>query len=254
MQMKVASPAGWERGSRRRPHQAQADGRDRRQADLWHIMSIYAAQGYGSSSSRWAAGRAGQDYFLIPLPARSLTIQLDTGKVSTHSGEAEDWVVHLLDTGADTQTGGRVKRLAEYIGPEPFMLTYGDGVGNVDVAKLIEFHRRQGKLGTLTAVRPPSRFGQMVVTDGRVAEFKEKPQLGEGWINGGFFVLEPGILDYIAGDGTSFEFDALEHLAADGQLAAYQHEAFWQCMDTARDVLLLDRLWSEGNAPWKLWR
>jgi glucose-1-phosphate cytidylyltransferase len=147
-----------------------------------------------------------------------------------------------------------VKRLAEYIGPEPFMLTYGDGVGNVDLPKLIDFHRRQGRLATLTAVRPPSRFGQMVVTDGRVTEFKEKPQLGEGWINGGFFVLEPGIIDYIAGDATSFEFDALERLAADGQLAAYQHEAYWQCMDTARDVLLLDRLWSEGNAPWKIWR
>ena len=223
---------------------------------LWHIMSIYAAHGYKEFVI--ALGYKGEqikDYFLnYHYRVRSLTIQLNTGKVATHSGAGEDWVVHLLDTGADTQTGGRVKRLAEYIGPEPFMLTYGDGVGDVDVPRLASFHRAQGKLATLTAVRPPARFGQMVVADGRVIEFKEKPQLGEGWINGGFFVLEPGIVDYIAGDQTSWEFDSLERLASEGQLAAYQHQAFWQCMDTVRDVHLLERLWSEGNAPWKIWR
>jgi glucose-1-phosphate cytidylyltransferase len=223
---------------------------------LWHIMSIYAAHGYREFVV--ALGYKGEqikDYFLnYHYRARSLTIQLDSGKVSTHSGDGEDWIVHLLDTGADTQTGGRVKRLAEYIGHEPFMLTYGDGVGNVDIPGLVAFHRLHGTLATLTAVRPPARFGQMVVANGRVVEFKEKPQLGEGWINGGFFVLDPGIADYIAGDQTSWEFDSLERLAAKGQLAAYQHQAFWQCMDTVRDVHLLERLWSEGNAPWKIWR
>jgi glucose-1-phosphate cytidylyltransferase len=223
---------------------------------LWHIMSIYAAHGYNEFVV--ALGYKGEqikDYFLnYHYRSRSLTIQLDTGKVETHRGNGEEWVVHLLDTGGDTQTGGRVKRLAEYIGPEPFMLTYGDGVGNVDIPRLVKFHRAQGKLATLTAVRPPTRFGQMILVDGNVVEFKEKPQLGEGWINGGFFVLEPGIVDYIEGDQTSWEFDSLERLAAEGQLAAYQHQAFWQCMDTVRDVHLLERQWSEGTAPWKIWR
>jgi len=223
---------------------------------LWHIMSIYAAHGYKEFVV--ALGYKGEqikDYFLnYHYRVRSLTIQLDTGKVATRSGDGEDWVVHLLDTGADTLTGGRVKRLAEFIGPEPFMLTYGDGVGNIDLPALVEFHRSHAKLATLTAVRPPTRFGQMVLEDGEVTEFKEKPQLGEGWINGGFFVLEPGIIDYIAGDQSSWEFDSLERLAAEGQLAAYQHQAFWQCMDTARDVHLLERLWLEGSAPWKIWR
>jgi glucose-1-phosphate cytidylyltransferase len=223
---------------------------------LWHIMSIYAAHGYKEFVV--ALGYKGEqikDYFLnYHHRSRSLTIQLETGKVATHSGDGEDWVVHLLDTGTDTLTGGRVKRLAQYIGSEPFMLTYGDGVGNVDIPGLAAFHRAHGKLATLTAVRPPTRFGQMALVDGEVVEFKEKPQLGEGWINGGFFVLEPGIIDYIAGDQVSWEFDCLERLAADGQLAAYQHQAFWQCMDTVRDVHLLERMWSEGNAPWKIWR
>jgi len=223
---------------------------------LWHIMSIYAAHGYKEFVI--ALGYKGEqikDYFLnYHYRVRSLTIQLDTGKVATHSGAGEDWVVHLLDTGTDTQTGGRVKRLAEYIGPEPFMLTYGDGVSSIDISRLVEFHRAQGRLATVTAVRPPARFGQMVLDNGHVTEFTEKPQIGEGWINGGFFILEPGIVDYIAGDQTSWEFESMERLAAEGQLAAYQHEAFWQCMDTVRDVHLLDRLWSEGNAPWKIWR
>jgi glucose-1-phosphate cytidylyltransferase len=223
---------------------------------LWHIMSIYAAQGYREFVV--ALGYKGEqikDYFLnYHFRVRSLTIELGTGQVRAHSGNGEDWVVHLLDTGTDTLTGGRVKRLAEYIGPEPFMLTYGDGVGDVDIPGLVAFHRDRGKLATLTAVRPPTRFGQMVLRGGQVLDFKEKPQLGEGWINGGFFVLEPGIVDYIPADDVSWEFHSLERLAADGQLAAYQHNAFWQCMDTARDVHLLERMWSEGNAPWKIWR
>jgi len=223
---------------------------------LWHIMGIYAAHGY--KEFVLALGYKGElikDYFLnYHYRARSLTVQLHDGNVVIHGGDSEDWVVHLLDTGGDTQTGGRVKRLAEFIGAERFMLTYGDGVSNIDIPRLVEFHRAQRRLATVTAVRPPARFGQMVLDDGCVVEFTEKPQIGEGWINGGFFVLEPGVIDYIAGDHTSWEFESMERLAAEGQLAAYQHEAFWQCMDTVRDVHLLERLWSEGNAPWKIWR
>ena len=148
----------------------------------------------------------------------------------------------MLDTGADTNTGGRVKRVAEFIGNEPFMLTYGDGVSNVNIPALLEFHKKQNKLVTMTAVRPPARFGQMVIEDHRVVQFKEKPQIGEGWINGGFFVLQPEIINYIQGDQTAWEFESLEHIAADGQLSAYQHDDFWQCMDTLRDVHLLEKL------------
>ncbi len=222
---------------------------------LWHIMNIYAA--YGFREFVIALGYKGEivkDYFLnYHLRARSLTVQLLNGDVTIHEGDHEDWTVHLLDTGVETNTGGRVKRVAEFIGDESFMLTYGDGVSNVDIPRLIEFHRGQKKLVTMTAVRPPARFGQMVIEDHRVIQFKEKQQIGEGWINGGFFVLEPGITKYIAGDHTAWEFESLEHIAADGQLSAYQHEDFWQCMDTVRDVHNLERLWQEGKAPWKLW-
>jgi glucose-1-phosphate cytidylyltransferase len=223
---------------------------------IWHIMNIYAA--YGFKEFVVALGYKGEiikDYFLnYHYRARNLTVKLHTGQVSTHNGNSEDWTVHMLDTGAETQTGGRVKRAAEFIGDEPFMLTYGDGVSNVDIPALLQFHQTKKKLTTLTAVRPPARFGQMVIEDGSVIQFKEKPQIGEGWINGGFFVMEPGITDYIKDDATSWEFDSLEKLAADGQVAAYEHEAFWQCMDTVRDVHLLEKLWQEGNAPWKIWR
>jgi glucose-1-phosphate cytidylyltransferase len=143
--------------------------------------------------------------------------------------------------------------VAEFVGNEPFMLTYGDGVSNVNIPKLVEFHKKQNKLVTMTAVRPPARFGQMVIKDHRVVQFKEKPQIGEGWINGGFFVLQPEIVKYIDGDQTAWEFESLENIAADGQLSAYQHEDFWQSMDTLRDVQLLNRLWQEEKAPWKIW-
>ncbi len=222
---------------------------------LWHIMNIYAAYGYKEFVV--ALGYKGEmikDYFIhYHNRAHSLTIDLKTGHVAAHEADSEDWTVHLLDTGTDTNTGGRVKQLAEFIGDETFMLTYGDGVCNVNIPALLAFHRAQGRLATLTAVRPPARFGQMVIEDGRVVQFREKPQIGEGWINGGFFVLEPGIKNYIPGDRTAWEFESLEQLAADGQVAAYQHENFWQCMDTVRDVHLLEKLWQEGNAPWKIW-
>lgn len=222
---------------------------------LWHIMNIYAA--YGFKEFVIALGYKGEvikDYFLnYHYRARSLTVKLNTGDVTIHEGNSEDWTVHLLDTGMNTNTGGRVKRVAQFIRGEPFMMTYGDGVSNINIPRLIEFHREQGKLATLTAVRPPARFGQMILDNGRVSEFKEKPQIGEGWINGGFFVLQPEVVNYIDGDQTAWEFESLEKIAADGQLAAYQHNDFWHCMDTQRDVYMLEKLWQEDRAPWKLW-
>ena len=222
---------------------------------LWHIMKIYAAQGFKEFVI--AIGYKGEmikDYFLnYHYRARSLTVRLDNGQAMVHNGNGEDWIVHLLDTGHDTNTGGRVKRIAEFIGNEPFMLTYGDGVSDVNINQILGFHRQQKKLVTLTAVRPPARFGQMVIEDSCVLEFKEKPQIGEGWINGGFFVLQPEIVRYISSDATAWEFESLEQLASEGQVAAYQHEGFWQCMDTVRDVHLLEKLWLEGKAPWKQW-
>ena len=222
---------------------------------LWHIMSIYAA--YGFKEFVIALGYRGdliKDYFInYHYRSRNLTVQLRNGDISVHEGDGEDWIVHLLDTGMDTNTGGRVKRLAEFVGNEPFMLTYGDGVSNINIPKLIEFHQTKKRLATLTAVRPPARFGQMILDDGKVTEFKEKPQIGEGWINGGFFVLQPEVVNYIEGDHTAWEFESLEKIAADNQLSAYQHEGFWQSMDTLRDVNVLEKFWREGNAPWKLW-
>jgi glucose-1-phosphate cytidylyltransferase len=222
---------------------------------LWHIMNIYAY--YGFKEFIIALGYKGEiikEYFLnYHYHSRSLTINLKNGEVVAHNRDGEDWIVHLLDTGIETNTGGRVKQVADFIGNETFMMTYGDGVCNVKIPHLIEFHKEQNKLVTMTAARPPARFGQMVIKDHRVIQFKEKPQIGEGWINGGFFVLEPGITKYIRNDSTAWEFESLEQIAAEGQLAAYPHEDFWQCMDTLRDVHLLEKLWQEGKAPWKLW-
>lgn len=222
---------------------------------LWHIMKIYAA--YGFTEFVIALGYKGEiikDYFLnYHKRMRSSTVYLKTGRVDTHDGDSEDWKVHLLDTGIETQTGGRIKRVAQFIGPEPFMLTYGDGVCNVDISALLRFHFKHGKKATLTAVRPPARFGQLIFDGDQVVHFDEKPQVGEGWINGGFFVLQPDVINYIEGDHTYWEREPLECLSAEGQLAAYRHDNFWQCMDTLRDVQLLGNLWQEGKAPWKIW-
>ena len=222
---------------------------------LWHIMKIYAAHGFKEFVI--ALGYKGEiikDYFLnYRYSAHSFTVTLDSGNVTIHDGASEDWTVHLLDTGLSTHTGGRVKRVAEFIGREPFMLTYGDGVSNINIPALLDFHRSRRKLVTITAVRPPARFGQMVIEGEQVTHFEEKPQIGEGWINGGFFVLQPEIIQYIQGDQTAWERGPLEHLAAEGQLVAYQHDDFWYCMDTLRDVNFLDKLWLEGSAPWKVW-
>jgi glucose-1-phosphate cytidylyltransferase len=223
---------------------------------IWHIMKYYAhfhhsdfviALGYkGEYVKRWLV-----DYASL---TSDLTISLRNGLVQQHAAELEDWEVSLVDTGQETATGGRIKRLARWLGSEgTFMLTWGDGVSNVDLDVLLEFHRSHGKIATLTAVRPPARFGHLELDEDRIVEFSEKPQVGEGWINGAFFVLEPKIFDYIADDTTQFEKEPLEQLAEDGQLMAYRHTGFWQCMDTVRDRKLLQSLWDTGSAPWKVW-
>ena len=219
---------------------------------LWHIMRGYAARGF--TEFVVALGYRGETikrYFLDYHHLRNdLTIDLRTNDISVRSVDCEDWIVHLRDTGLHTQTGGRLRRLADILRGETFMMTYGDGVCSIDVRLLLEFHRRHGKLATVTAVRPPSRFGGLVFDGDLVSEFSEKPQIGEGWINGGFFVLEPQVLDYIDGDDTLFERGPLERLASDGQLVAYRHEGFWQCMDTLRDVRLLNSLCDGRVPPW----
>ena len=223
---------------------------------LWHIMKIYAY--YGFNEFVIALGYKSdviKDYFVnYRHHSHSLRVSLKSGAIEVSDGDCEDWAVHLLDTGVDTMTGGRIKLASEYIGDEPFMLTYGDGVTNLDIAETTAFHRKHGRLATVTAVRPPARFGGIVLNGDLVTRFAEKPQAGEGWISGGFFILEPAILDYIEGAATIWEREPLERLAKEGQLAAYRHGGFWQCMDTLRDVRLLERLWAGGQAPWKVWK
>lgn len=222
---------------------------------LWHIMRHYAH--FGFEDFVVALGYRGEyikRYFVEYCSlVHDLKVDLSTGEVTSHGGTRPNWTVDLVDTGVETQTGGRIKRLEPYVGDETFMLTWGDGVSDVDLTALLEFHRAHGKLCTLTAVRPPARFGHLEVDDGRVVEFSEKPQTGEGWINGAFFVCEPKVFDYIDGDSSAWEREPLEQLAKDGQLMAYEHRSFWQCMDTLRDKHLLQGLWESGNAPWKLW-
>jgi glucose-1-phosphate cytidylyltransferase len=224
---------------------------------IWHIMKHYAH--YGFTEFVVALGYKGEEIknFFLNYHALNtdVTVSLKSGEVSVHAGNNnhEDWVVHLVDTGLHTITGGRLKRLQPWLGRETFMMTYGDGVSNIDLRRLLEFHRSHGKRATVTAVRPPARFGGIVFDGDRVAEFTEKPQIGEGWISGGFFVLAPEVLDYIEGDETHWEREPLERLSAEGQLYAYRHEDFWQCMDTQRDLRLLQSLWSSGNPPWKVW-
>ncbi len=222
---------------------------------LWHIMMHYAH--YGFKHFVIALGYKGEmikkymvDYFALQ---GNLTVNLKNGEIQVHDGPKQDWKVDLIDTGLRTQTGGRIKRLKPYLGNETFMLTWGDGVSDVNLHKLLEFHRSHGKLATLTAVRPPARYGYMKFDGDRIVEFTEKPQIGEGWINGAFFVLEPGIFDYIDGDETVWEREPLERLARDGQLMAYRHTSFWQCMDTLREKYILESLWQSGKAPWKTW-
>jgi glucose-1-phosphate cytidylyltransferase len=222
---------------------------------LWHILMHYSQ--YGFNDFVLALGYKGEvikKYFVDYCSLESnLTVKLSSGKVTPHENKNPDWSVELIDTGIATLTGGRIKRLAPFIGNNTFMLTWGDGVSNVDLHKLLKFHRSHGKVATVTAVRPAARFGHMTFDGDRVLEFSEKPQAAEGWINGAFFVLEPQVFDYIAGDETQWEKEPMERLAAEGQLMAYRHGDFWQCMDTLRDKVLLESLWQKGDAPWKTW-
>ncbi|WP_419662190.1 RfbF: glucose-1-phosphate cytidyltransferase [Desulfosarcina variabilis str. Montpellier] len=222
---------------------------------LWHIMNIYSH--YGFNDFIIALGYKGEfikkymvDYCSL---SSDLTVDMKNGEVKQNQRTKTDWTVRLIDTGLKTQTGGRIKRLAPYIGDETFMLTWGDGVCNIDLFALIDFHKSHGKLATMTAVRPPARYGHIDIENKIVKEFSEKPQTGEGWINGAFFVLEPEIFDYINGDETVWEKEPLEKLSRDRQLMAYQHQSFWQCMDTLREKYILEDLWQTGNAPWKIW-
>lgn len=221
---------------------------------LWHIMMHY--HNYGFKDFIIALGYKGaviKKYMVDYCALNSnLTVALRNGEVKTHGGYQLDWTVELIETGLTTNTGGRIKRLAPYIN-ETFMLTWGDGVSDINLHELLAFHRSHGKLATLTAVRPPARFGHLELDGDQIVEFSEKPQTKEGWINGAFFVLEPEVFDYIDGDETQWEKEPLERLARDGQLMAYKHDSFWQCMDTLRDKRRLESLWASGNAPWKTW-
>jgi glucose-1-phosphate cytidylyltransferase len=223
---------------------------------LWHLLRIYAAAGFNEFVIALGYKQeVVKNYFRSLYADRNdLTIDVRSGAMSVRPREAEpyteDWKLHLVDTGVETQTGGRIGRLREIIGNETFLCTYGDGLASLDVRELVNFHRIRGREATLTAVRPPARFGGLELEGDRVATFTEKAQLSEGWINGGFFVFEPSIFDRIAGDGTYLEHEPLSGLARDGQLSVFRHEGFWQPMDTLRDKRLLEELWTRPRAPW----
>lgn len=222
---------------------------------LWHIMKIYAY--FGVTDFIVCLGYKGyviKEYFAnYVLHHSDVTIDARLGKIHYHQSHAEPWSVTLVDTGEGTLTGGRIKRVASYVGDETFCMTYGDGVANVDVGELIKFHRAHGKSATLTAVVPPGRYGALDLDGDAVSRFIEKPPGDNAFINGGFFVLQPEIFERIAGDQISFESTVLESLAADDELVAYRHAGFWQPMDTLRDKNSLEELWERGSAPWKLW-
>lgn len=220
---------------------------------LWHLMKCY--ERFGFTNFTLALGYKAdliKDYFInFHLRSSNLAVNLSTGAIDTDSKPTETWRVCLVETGADTLTGGRLLRLKDRIKPgETFMLTYGDGLSNVNINKLVEFHKQHGKLATVTAVRPAARFGELSLDGNIVKKFEEKPQSSEGWINGGFFVLEPEVFDYIDGDQTILEKEPLERIALEGQLQAFKHNSFWQCMDTMRDKKMLDRLAENAHPPW----
>lgn len=224
---------------------------------LWHIMKYYSSFGCNDfiiccGYKQYVIKEFFADYYL-----HMCDVTFDFSKenrMTVHSNNTEPWRVTLIDTGLNTMTGGRIKRVAKYIGNEPFMMTYGDGVSNVDINRLLTFHKEHGKTATLTAIQPGGRFGMLDIEDGdTISKFKEKSKEDGGWINGGFMILNPNVIDYIDDDNTTFEKEPLERLASEGQLMAYKHNGFWQCMDTMRDKDLLERLWKEGNAPWRKW-
>ncbi len=222
---------------------------------LWHIMKYYGAFGYrefiialgykGEYIKRWFV-----EYVSL---TSDMTVCTGTGSVVTTTAHDDDWDVHLVDTGQMTGTGGRIKRLRTVIGENEFLLTWGDGVSDVDIDTLVAFHRSHGRYCTLTATRPPARFGHLELDGDRITQFTEKPQASEGWINGAFFVCRPEVFDYIPADETMFEKEPLERLADEGQLMAYKHHGFWQCMDTLRDRVRLEKLWDGGSPPWRNW-
>jgi glucose-1-phosphate cytidylyltransferase len=222
---------------------------------LWHIMNIYAH--HGCKDFLVACGYKGEiikEYFHNYFIHNSdYLINLRDSSIKIVSSSRIDWRIGVIDTGLETMTGGRILSLKRLIGGETFMVTYGDSLGDVDIRSLLAFHRSHGKLATVTAVRPPARFGELVLDGDKVEQFREKPQTGEGWINGGFFVFEPGVFDYLVDEQTVLEREPLERLAADGQLMVFRHTGFWQPMDTLREKLYLESLWNEGGAPWKVW-
>lgn len=222
---------------------------------LWHIMKIYSAHGFQEFII--CLGYKGymiKEYFAnYFLHMSDVTLDMANNKMEVHQNNAEAWRVTLVDTGEGTMTGGRLKRIKKYLGEEDFFCTYGDGLGDIDIARLLKFHREQSTLATLTAVQPPGRFGALSLNQSRIEHFQEKPEGANGWINGGFFVLSPKVLDYIADDSTVWEKEPLERLAAHGQISAYKHPGFWQPMDTLRDKNHLEELWAGGSAPWKIW-
>lgn len=219
---------------------------------LWHIMNRYAA--FGHKDFYLALGYKAQMVKEFFLNYRALntdfTVDLETGNLTSYLADSVDWRVTLVDTGLDSMTGGRVKRMQSFIGSEPFMLTYGDGVANIDLDALLAFHQQHGKMVTVTAVHPGARFGELQIEGEQVSSFREKPQMGQGWINGGFFVLQPEFFELIANDSMILEREPLEQAAHMGQLMAYRHDGFWQCMDTKRDLDVLQNLWNSGAAPW----
>jgi glucose-1-phosphate cytidylyltransferase len=219
---------------------------------LWHIMTIYAAHGYRDFviSGGYKCDMIKEYFSNFRLHSADIHVDLARGEISVLSNKAPDWRISIIDTGHDTQTGGRIKVLEPYLRDAPFMVTYGDGVADIDIAALVAFHRSHKRLVTLTAVRPPARFGALVFEGDSIVEFSEKPQVGEGWINGGFMVMEPAALDYIEGAESVLERGPLERLARDGQLRAYRHHGFWQPMDTIREKQLLETAWQSGRAPW----
>ena len=221
---------------------------------LWHIMQTYAS--FGHKDFYIALGYKAEvikEYFLNYRALNAdFTVELASGIVTPHQVDSVDWRVTLVNTGEMSMTGGRVKRMQSFIGNQTCLITYGDGVSDIDITALVAFHKNHGKMVTLTAVRPGARFGELQIDNDKVTRFQEKPQLTQGWVNGGYFVIEPDFFNLIKGDDTMLEREPFEKVAEIGQLEAYRHQGFWKCMDTKRDHESLERLWAEGNAPWRV--
>ena len=219
---------------------------------IMHIMDLYSRHGFNDFiiAAGYKADYIKTFFSNLSITQSDFTIDLATGDIKVHKYSPLDWKITIVDTGLHTMTGGRLKRLKDYIAGEPFMMTYGDGVANVNIKEVVEHHYRNSKLLTMTAVRPPARFGELIIEDDRVTKFEEKPQLHDGWLNGGFFVCENAVLDYISGDNEMFEREPLEKLCEHLEIVAYQHSGYWQCMDSKKDFDKLNELWNAGNAPW----